>query len=101
MKGTEVAKELQKEILASLSERPSRLEVGVLKGRVFKNKDGETFTFDDVEHLLIKCSLILIGVLIKDPIFNIYLVTDERVAKPCKMHADLVLTSGKCLDFNK
>ncbi len=41
------AKELQKEILDSLSERPSRLEVGVLKGRVLKNKEGGTFIFDE------------------------------------------------------
>lgn len=41
------AKQLQKEILDTLSERPSSLEVDVFKGRVLKNKDGETFTFDD------------------------------------------------------
>lgn len=41
------AKELQKEILDSLSERPSRMEVGVLTGRILKNKDGESFAFDE------------------------------------------------------
>ncbi|MCR4285870.1 MAG: restriction endonuclease subunit R, partial [Candidatus Kaiserbacteria bacterium] len=41
------AKQLQKEILDTLSERPSTLEVDVFKGRVLKNKDGETYTFDD------------------------------------------------------
>ncbi len=41
------AKQLQKEILDSLSERPSRMGVGVLKGRMLKNKDGETLTFDE------------------------------------------------------
>jgi len=41
------AKQLQKEILDTLSERPSSLEVDVFKGRVLKNKDGETFIFDD------------------------------------------------------
>lgn len=41
------AKQLQKEILDTLSERPSSLEIDVFKGRVLKNKNGETFTFDD------------------------------------------------------
>lgn len=41
------AKQLQKEILDTLSERPSSLEVDVFKGRMLKNKEGETYTFDD------------------------------------------------------
>jgi type III restriction enzyme len=41
------AKQLQKEILDTLSERPNTLEVDVFKGRVLKNKEGEMFTFDD------------------------------------------------------
>ncbi|BFT94451.1 MAG: DEAD/DEAH box helicase family protein [Minisyncoccus archaeiphilus] len=41
------AKQLQKEILDTLSDRPNNLGVDVFKGRVLKNKSGETFTFDD------------------------------------------------------
>jgi len=41
------AKQLQKEILDTLSERPSSIDIDVFKGRVLKNKEGETFTFDD------------------------------------------------------
>lgn len=41
------SKQLQKEILDTLSERPTTIEVGVFKDRVLKNKDGETFIFDE------------------------------------------------------
>ncbi|MBZ0181768.1 MAG: DEAD/DEAH box helicase family protein [Melioribacteraceae bacterium] len=41
------ARELQKEIIDSLSERPIVLTVDVLKGRVLKNSKGEKFVFDD------------------------------------------------------
>ncbi|PJA45443.1 restriction endonuclease subunit R, partial [Candidatus Uhrbacteria bacterium CG_4_9_14_3_um_filter_50_9] len=41
----EFAKQLQKEILSSLSNRPTILEVDVLKDRVMKNKDGDEFVF--------------------------------------------------------
>ncbi len=41
------SKQLQGEILDTLSDRPSSLEVGVFKDRILKNKDGETFVFDD------------------------------------------------------
>lgn len=42
------AKELQNEILASLSGRPTRLEVSVFKDLELKNKAGETFAFDEM-----------------------------------------------------
>ena len=42
------AKELQNEILASLSGRPTRIEVSVLKDLELKNKAGETFAFDEM-----------------------------------------------------
>lgn len=42
------AKELQNEILASLSGRPTRIEVSVLKDLELKNKAGETFVFDEM-----------------------------------------------------
>lgn len=42
------AKELQNEILASLSGRPTRIEVSVLKDLELKNKAGETFTFNEM-----------------------------------------------------
>jgi type III restriction enzyme len=41
------SKQLQKEILDTLSERPTTIEVGVFKDRVLKNKDCETFIFDE------------------------------------------------------
>ncbi len=41
------ASQLQKEILNSISGRPSKLEVSVLKDRQLKNTSGETFTFDE------------------------------------------------------
>jgi type III restriction enzyme len=41
------ARELQKEILESLSERPVKLTPEVLKGRVLKNKEGKSFVFDE------------------------------------------------------
>ncbi|MEI7604526.1 MAG: restriction endonuclease subunit R, partial [bacterium] len=41
------AKQLQKEILDSLSERPSCIEVDVFKGRMLKNKEGQTYKFDE------------------------------------------------------
>lgn len=41
------AKELQKEILDSLSDRPVIVTVEVLKNRILKNKDWEKFSFDD------------------------------------------------------
>jgi len=40
------AKELQKEIVDSLSDRPVKLEVSVLIDRVLKNEKGEKFVFD-------------------------------------------------------
>jgi type III restriction enzyme len=42
------AKELQNEILASLSGRPSRLTPKVFEDLVLKNKAGETFVFDEL-----------------------------------------------------
>ena len=42
------AKELQNEILASLSGRPTRLEVTVFKDLELINKAGETFAFDEM-----------------------------------------------------
>jgi len=42
------ARELQKEILESLSERPVKLTPEVLKDRVLKNKEGRKFVFDEV-----------------------------------------------------
>ena len=42
------AKELQNEILASLSGRPTRLEVSVFKDLELVNKNGETFSFDEM-----------------------------------------------------
>lgn len=42
------AKELQNEILASLSGRPARLEVSVFKGLELTNKAGELFSFDEM-----------------------------------------------------
>lgn len=41
------ARDLQNEIVDSLSNRPSALEVSVLKGRVLHGENGEKFTFDD------------------------------------------------------
>lgn len=41
------SKQLQKEILDTLSERPTTIEVAVFRDRVMKNKNGETFTFDE------------------------------------------------------
>lgn len=41
------AKQLQKEIVDSLSGRPSKLSVGILNDLMLKNKDGEAFTFDE------------------------------------------------------
>ena len=41
------AKELQKEIVDSLSERPVKLTVDVLENRVLINKEGEKFVFDN------------------------------------------------------
>lgn len=41
------AKDLQKEILDSLSDRPVKLSVEVLKGRTLKNEQGEEFVIDD------------------------------------------------------
>jgi type III restriction enzyme len=41
------AKDLQKEILESLSDRPVKLTVDVLKGRIFKNEQGEEFVLSD------------------------------------------------------
>ncbi len=42
------AKQLQNEILASLSARPTHLEVSVFKDLELKNKAGETFSFDEM-----------------------------------------------------
>ena len=42
------AKELQNEILASLSGRPTRLEVSLLKDLELTNKAGKTFVFDEM-----------------------------------------------------
>lgn len=41
------SKSLQKEILESLSDRPVKLTVEVLKDRELKNKDGQKYVFDD------------------------------------------------------
>lgn len=43
------AKDLQKEILDSLSDRPVKLTVDVLKGRTLKNEKGNEFVIDDAE----------------------------------------------------
>lgn len=43
----EFAKQLQKEILSSLSNRPAKLDVSVLKERVLKSVDGNEFTFTE------------------------------------------------------
>jgi type III restriction enzyme len=43
------AKDLQKEILDSLSDRPVKLTVDVLKGRTLKNNKGDEFVIDDAE----------------------------------------------------
>lgn len=41
------ARELQKEIVESLSERPTKLTTDVLVGRVLKNKDGKSIVLDN------------------------------------------------------
>lgn len=41
------AKELQKEIVDSLSERPAKLKIKVLANRVLKNKNGDKFVIDE------------------------------------------------------
>ena len=41
------AKELQREIIESLSDRPTKLTTDILVNRVFKNSKGEKFTFDN------------------------------------------------------
>jgi type III restriction enzyme len=43
------AKGLQKEILDSLSDRPAKLTVDVLKGRTLKNEKGNEFVIDETE----------------------------------------------------
>lgn len=43
------SKQLQGEILDTLSDRPSSLKVDVFKDRVLKNKEGETFVFTDTD----------------------------------------------------
>lgn len=45
----EFAKSLQNEILSSLSDRPTILNVSVLKDRVLKNDQGKTFTFSEAK----------------------------------------------------
>jgi type III restriction enzyme len=45
------ARQLQGEILASLSDRPVTLEISVFKGRTLKNKEGSTFTFDEASSM--------------------------------------------------
>lgn len=42
------ARELQNEILESLSDRPTKFTVDVIKNKVLKNKDWEKFIFDDM-----------------------------------------------------
>jgi type III restriction enzyme len=42
------AKELQKEIVESLSDRPTKLTVEVLVDRILKNDKGDKFTFDNL-----------------------------------------------------
>lgn len=41
------ARELQNEILESLSDRPTKFTVDVIKNKILKNKDWEKFIFDD------------------------------------------------------
>ena len=43
------AKDLQKETLDSLSDRPAKLTVDVLKGRILRNEKGEEFIINDDE----------------------------------------------------
>lgn len=45
----EFAKQLQREILSSLSNRPAILDVSVLKERVLKTVDGKEFTFTETK----------------------------------------------------
>lgn len=69
------ARDLQKEIVDSLSGRPSALEVSVLKGRVLHGENGEKFTFDERSAMKLISYLELEGYVDED-----YKITDKLVS---------------------
>lgn len=60
------AKQLQKEILDSISDRPTKLEVSVLKGRLLINDVGEKFTIDETTSMKIIMSFMQNGYIDND-----------------------------------
>lgn len=69
------AKDLQKEILDSLSGRPTKLTPDVFKNRVLKNANGERFVFDDASSMNLIFDFKMKGYIDAD-----YKVTDKFAA---------------------
>lgn len=68
------AKDLQKEILDSLSDRPIKLTPDVLKGRTIKNEKGDELVIDDVEAMNLIFSFKNSGYIDED-----YKITDKFI----------------------
>ena len=68
------AKELQKEILESLSGRPTKLTTDVFKNRVLKNANGDRFVFDDASSMNLIFDFKMKGYIDQD-----YKITDKFV----------------------
>jgi type III restriction enzyme len=87
------ARDLQKEIVESLSERPTKLTTGILVGHILKNREGKKLVFDNQ-----KAMDLILTFRIKGYVDKEYKITDQFIED---VEVDRVELPEELMDFKE